>query len=145
MRLVPRELEIGPEEGFPPEKNIFNRKPFGEQLTRIVRAVEGPAVLLLDGQWGTGKTIFAKMWLGELTKVAIPTIYFDAFTNDYHDDAFLTVAGEIVARAEELKPRGTRALEKFKTVQLAWQRHWVEHQSGSRYGPRRLACSLAKN
>jgi KaiC/GvpD/RAD55 family RecA-like ATPase len=71
-------------------------------------------VLLLDVQWGTGKTIFVKMWLGELAKSGIPTIYFDAFSNDYHDDAFLTVAGEIVARAEQLKPARKRALQRFK-------------------------------
>ena len=78
MRLVPRELEIGPEEGFAPEKDIFNRKPFGEQLTRIVCALDGRTVLLLDAQCGTGKTTFIKMWLGELAKSGItppwPTI-----------------------------------------------------------------------
>lgn len=114
MRLFPREPEIGPEEGFTPEKDIFSRKSFGDQLTRIVCALEGPGVLLLDAPWGKGKTTFVKMWLGELAKADIPTIYFDAFTNDYHDDAFLTVAGEIVARAEELKPRSKKALRKFK-------------------------------
>jgi hypothetical protein len=117
LRLFPRELEIGPEEGFAPEKDIFNRKQFGEQLTRIVCALEGPTVLLLDAPWGTGKTTFIKMWLGELTKAGIPNIYFDAFTNDYHDDAFLTVAGEIVTRAEELKPH-KRALRKFKDTAI---------------------------
>jgi hypothetical protein len=114
LRLVPRELEIGPEEGFAPEKDIFNRKPFGDQLTRIVCSLDGPTVLLLDAQWGTGKTTFIKMWLGELAKAQIPTIYFDAFANDYHEDPFLTVAGEIVARAEQLKPRSKVALQKFK-------------------------------
>jgi KAP family P-loop domain len=79
-----------------------------------VRAFESPTVLLLDAQWGTGKTTFIKMWLGELAKSRIPTIYFDAFANDYHDDAFLAVAGEIVARAEQLKPGSKRALQKFK-------------------------------
>jgi hypothetical protein len=114
LRLVPCELEIGPEEGFTPEKDIFNRKPFGDRLTTIVRALEGPAVLLLDAPWGTGKTTFVKMWVGELAKAGIPSIYFDAFANDYHDDAFLTVAGEIVARAEELSPQSEKTLKKFK-------------------------------
>jgi hypothetical protein len=60
LRLVPRELEIGPEEGFAPEKDIFSRKPFGEQLTRIVCALEGPTVLLLDAQWGMVKQFLSK-------------------------------------------------------------------------------------
>ena len=71
-------------------------------------------VLLLDGQWGTGKTTFIKMWRGELTKLKIPSIYFDAFANDYHEDAFLTIAGEIIARAEELKPRGAKSIKAFR-------------------------------
>ena len=54
------------------------------------------------------------MWLGELSKVGVPSIYFDAFANDYHDDAFITVAGEIIARAEALKPRNNKALKTFK-------------------------------
>src|SRR5437899_2382392 len=94
MRLFPPELEIGPEEGFTRERDIFERRPFGEKLTRIVQTLEDPLVLLLDGQWGTGKTTFIKMWRGELTKLKVPSIYFDAFANDYHEDAFLTIAGE---------------------------------------------------
>jgi KAP family P-loop domain len=114
LRLAPRELEISLDEGFTPEKDIFNRAPFGETLTRLVCALEGPAVALLDAQWGAGKTTFVKMWAGELAKIGVPTIYFDAFANDYHDDAFLTVAREIVARAEQLQPRSKKTLRKFK-------------------------------
>jgi len=54
------------------------------------------------------------MWLGELQKLNVPSIYFDAFSNDYHEDAFLTLAGEIIARAEELSPRSKVTLGKFK-------------------------------
>jgi KAP family P-loop domain len=93
LRLSPPELEIGVDEGFTPERDIFGRKPFAEQLTRIVRRIDGPAVLLLDSPWGTGKTTFVKMWLGELSKADVPNIYFDAFANDYLEDAFLAVAG----------------------------------------------------
>ena len=115
MHLFPPEVDIGIDEGFTVEKDIFGRKEFAEQLTRVVRALEDPTVLLLDGKQGTGKTIFIRMWLGELRKLGIPTIYFDAFANDYHEDAFLTLAGEIIARAEELVPSGRVALDKFKT------------------------------
>jgi predicted KAP-like P-loop ATPase len=114
FRLSPPELEIGIDEGFTPEKDIFGRKPFGETLTRIVRNLESPAVLLLDAPWGTGKTTFVKMWRGELAKAMIPSIFFDAFADDYHEDAFITLAGEIIARAEEQKPRSGETLKTFK-------------------------------
>jgi hypothetical protein len=115
IRLFPSELEIGSDEGFSADKDIFDRKPFGEKLTRIIQGIDAPLVILLDGQWGTGKTTFIKMWLGELSKRNIPAIYFDAFANDYHEDAFLTLAGEIVARAEKLKPERAESVQAFKT------------------------------
>ena len=113
MHLFPPPLEIEPNEGFTPEKDIFGLKPFGDQLTRLVSALEDPTVLLLDGKWGTGKTTFVKMWCRVLTKAGIPNIYFDAFANDYHEDAFLAVAGEIVGRAEELKPKRRKFVNSF--------------------------------
>jgi hypothetical protein len=114
MRLFPPELEIGPEEGFTPEKDIFGRSEFGARLTRIVSALDGPAVLLLDAPWGSGKTVFVKMWCGKLAKIGVPTVYFDAFKNDYHEDAFLALAGEIIALAREAQPRSARAVKSFK-------------------------------
>src|SRR3954467_3431101 len=111
MRLLPPDVEIDLTEGFDPEKDIFHRKEFGDKLTRIVKSLEHPAVFVLDGSWGTGKTIFIKMWVGKLSKVGVPSIYFDAFANDYHEDAFLTIAGEIVARADELKPKRQEKIE----------------------------------
>jgi KAP family P-loop domain len=114
LRLFPPELEIPPNEGFAPEKDIFGRKPFGDQLTRIVRALEGPSVLLLDSPWGSGKSIFVKMWRGELIKAGVPSIYFDAFANDYQEDAFLAVASQIIAEADTLKPASKKAFKTFK-------------------------------
>jgi hypothetical protein len=115
LRLSPPELEIGIDEGFTPERDIFGRKPFAEQLTRIVRRIDGAAVLLLDSPWGTGKTTFVKMWLGELSKAGVPNIYFDAFANDYLEDAFLAVAGEIIAQTDKLKSPTEKAIVKFRT------------------------------
>jgi len=40
MRLFPPELEIGPEEGFTPEKDLFDRRPFGGKLTRIIQTAD---------------------------------------------------------------------------------------------------------
>ena len=118
MHLFPPELEIAADDGFAPGKDIFDRAPFGENLTRMVQSIEDPLVLLLDGAWGTGKTTFIKMWLSELSKLGIPNIYFDAFANDYHEDAFLTIAGEIISRAEAQRPRRTKSIKAFKTTAI---------------------------
>ncbi|KJS35422.1 MAG: hypothetical protein VR70_15940 [Rhodospirillaceae bacterium BRH_c57] len=107
-------MDIGPDEGFAPEKDIFGRKKMGEHLTNLVKNLEGPTVMLLDAPWGAGKTTFVKMWRGHLKQAGIPSIYFDAFANDYQEDAFLALAAEVIAAAEDLKLPEEKSLEAFK-------------------------------
>jgi len=118
LQLFPTEIDIDPTEGFTPQKDIFGRAAFGVRLTRIVRALENPSVLLLDAPWGTGKTTFVRMWQGELAQAQIPSIYFDAFANDYQEDAFLAVASQIIAQAESVKPRKGEAINTFRKQAL---------------------------
>jgi predicted KAP-like P-loop ATPase len=118
MHLFPREMEITPTEGFTRERDIFGRKSFADRLTKVVQTVESPSVLLLDAPWGSGKTTFVKMWQGELNKAGVQSIYFDAFANDYQEDAFLAVAGQIIGEASKLAPPGATAIRTFKSKAL---------------------------
>jgi predicted KAP-like P-loop ATPase len=115
MRLFPPPLEISDTEGFTPEKDIFGRAHLGAGLTNLVSTVSDPTVIAVDGQWGSGKTTFLKMWAGELRKAGHPVVYFDAFESDYVDDAFLAIAGEIIALANEKEkantPKGKRLVK----------------------------------
>jgi predicted KAP-like P-loop ATPase len=113
MRLFPQELDIPLSEGFSPRLDIFGRKSFGDRLTNIVKAVETPLVTLLDAPWGLGKTTFIKMWIGELNKNRIPAIYFDAFANDYQEDAFIAISSEIISELDRRKAEST-SVDKFK-------------------------------
>ncbi len=88
MRIILNPLEIGEEEGFSEDKDIFGLKPLGDGMTNLVSSSKDPLVIAFDGQWGSGKTTFLKMWVGELRKQGFATIYFDAFANDYIEDAF---------------------------------------------------------
>ncbi len=111
MRLFPKELEIAPGEGFTNEKDIFGRAAFGQQLTSIVARVDAPLVIVLDAPWGEGKTTFIKMWAGELKKRNIPSIYFDAFANDYQENAFIALSSHII---DELNDSAAPSSTKFK-------------------------------
>ncbi|MBL4756429.1 MAG: hypothetical protein JKY32_01945, partial [Rhizobiales bacterium] len=102
MKIFPQELSIGDREGFTPEKDIFARAELGKGLTNLVSNVSEPIVLALDGKWGTGKTTFLKMWAGELRKNNFPVIYFDAFENDFSDDAFAALASQVVEIIDEI-------------------------------------------
>jgi len=113
MRIFPPATDVGDEEGFSSEKDIFKRAEFGKSLANLVSIVEDPLVIVLDGPWGSGKTTFIKMWAGHLRSMGHPVIYFDAFANDYIDDAFIAIAGEVIAQSEKEKKGKTPAHKKF--------------------------------
>ena len=107
LRLAPPEPIIGETDGFA-KSDIFGYAEFGGRLANIVRDLQTPLVLALTGGWGSGKSVFAKQWAGELRKKwaedgdkrdseDAPVIYFDAFANDHQDNAFLALAGEVLA------------------------------------------------
>lgn len=100
MRLFPAPIDIA-DDGF--EKDLFNRREFGERLTNLVLNIDDPMVIVLDSPWGSGKTTFIKMWKTLLKSNGIECIYFDAFENDYCKDAFSTIVGELVSGIGEDK------------------------------------------
>ncbi|WP_425087911.1 KAP family P-loop NTPase fold protein [Stappia sp.] len=100
MKVYPPQLEIGEQEGFTPQKDLFGRADLGRQMSSLVATVEDPLVIAFDGVWGSGKTTFLKMWAGELRKAGHPVVFFDAFENDFVDDAFAALARELVELVE---------------------------------------------
>ncbi len=85
----------------------------GKGLTNLVSSVTDPLVIAVDGQWGSGKTTFLKMWAGELRKANFPVVWFDAFANDYVEDAFIAIASEIISLVEERKKARTAIGKRF--------------------------------
>lgn len=114
MRVYPKPLEIGDMEGFTPEKDLFNRAELGKGMSHLVATIEDPLVIAFDGPWGSGKTTFLKMWAGELRKAGHPVIFFDAFENDYIEDAFAALAREVVELAESKTSPGSAVAVSFK-------------------------------
>lgn len=109
MKLTVPPIEISEDEGFSSEKDIFQRKPFAEQLTNLINNVDDELVIALDAPWGEGKTTFVKMWQGLLKGKGIKNIYFDAFKNDFLDDPLLALIGEVYELLDEGDDK-----EKFK-------------------------------
>ncbi|HHG89047.1 MAG TPA: hypothetical protein ENJ90_01030, partial [Devosia sp.] len=95
-------------------KDLFGRADLGEGMTNLVTTISDPLVIAFDGKWGTGKTTFLKMWAGELRKLEIPVIFFDAFENDYADDAFAVLVREIVALTEANKTPAEGSFDEIK-------------------------------
>ena len=107
MRLFIPEptIDVG-KDGFD-SIDMLGRKDHGKRLSDLLSAVEDPVVIAIDGGWGSGKTVFLKLWVGEHIKRPgnkDQVIYFDAFLNDYLDDPLIALVSEIVANADKKRP-----------------------------------------
>lgn len=115
MKLLLDEVNYG--NGFRNGNDLFNRQKLGLQLQSIIRNSEDDSlVMAIDDQWGSGKTTFLKMWENELiTDDTLEVIYFDAFKNDYQQDAFLALSSAIYPKIENEDDR-QEFLEAAKNV-----------------------------
>ena len=83
-----------------PEDNPFANDALGredqiEALTRLVSNIEGPCVLALDGAWGSGKTVFLKMWANVLRREGFEVVEFNAWDTDFSDDPLMALQAEL--------------------------------------------------
>lgn len=113
MHFFPPPLKIDENEGFDKAKDIFGREKIGVGLTNLLNATPDPVVLAVNGQWGSGKSTFLKMWTGAMRNAGFPVIYFDAFEHDYIGDSFSAIAGEIIELTEskKLKPKARKKIK----------------------------------
>lgn len=105
MRLFPSEPDFQPgEKGFKDTDentqpfDLLQREDVGRQLSDLLERVDQPLVVALDGEWGTGKSHFLKLWVGAHTHENSGTasvVYFDAFAHDYLDDPLISLIGSI--------------------------------------------------
>lgn len=78
-----------------PQEKIHIRKPKGHNISReeeyaglnqLVKNVEAPFVLAVDGPWGSGKSLFIRQWIKSRDDTEGKTFLLDAWQNDYIDD-----------------------------------------------------------
>ena len=96
----------------------LDRARYAEFLTNYL-AAEGTQrnyVLNLNAEWGAGKTWFIKRWYMEL-KAHYPTVYIDAWQQDFSDDPLLTVISSIIEQLKE--EAGSPQLSPYLSTKLA--------------------------
>lgn len=91
--LKPSEFIVPKENPFANDK--LDRKKCADTLTNIVQNALGPLVISINGEWGTGKTVFLKMWKQALQNSGFTTIYFNAWQDDYCHDPLVALIGQI--------------------------------------------------
>ena len=109
MKLVTPPLAAEDVDGF--GKDILKRQEFGKALLNLVTRSTDELVISLDGKWGEGKTTFVKMWQGLLREEGIPSIYIDAFKNDYTEDAFISIASAITSYVDQHSAESEKSTE----------------------------------
>ena len=94
--LLSRLPEITPSENEPFAVDKLNRSQYAYSLCNIIDAYSDTGcVLSINGEWGTGKTTFVKMWQKHLKKNNYRTIYFNAWETDYVSDPLIALLGEL--------------------------------------------------
>jgi len=86
---------IRPVEQISEDDDKLKRCEFIELLERIIKNIEGPFVINLNGDWGSGKS-FTLMLLKKKIEETIGTIYINTSENDYYDEPFIVISGEII-------------------------------------------------
>ena len=71
----------------PWDDDVLNREQRAQRLTNTIRSQSVPSVLSIDGYWGTGKTFMLKRWQQELANQQFQAIYFNAWEDDFCEDA----------------------------------------------------------
>ncbi|MBN8567547.1 MAG: NTPase, partial [Flavobacteriales bacterium] len=109
------ELEIDPDNPF--YNCQLDRKKYANVLLDIVSTYNEGFVLAINNKWGTGKTTFIKMWEQELKKNRFQTVMFNAWENDFENNALTALMGELksLTKKSDENPNFENALKNAAT------------------------------
>jgi len=100
MKIKLSEIEIPKAQPF--LNDALEREKSVETLTQLISTLSGPFVLAINSEWGTGKTTFLKMWMQQLSNNEIPFLFFNAWENDFSENALISLIGEIDSQISSL-------------------------------------------
>lgn len=120
MPLRPPEFVVtDPSEPF--EKDLLDRKPRIEALTRVILGEEGPAVISVNGGFGSGKSAFLKMLAANLRlQDGIDVQEFDAWQQSFAKDPVVDVVSALAEDREDIARRLLPIAGKL-VGRLAWR------------------------
>ena len=90
----------------------LNRSQVAQTLTKLITGEKQSLVVSLSGGWGTGKTFMLQRWQKELEKKGYVSIYFNAWEDDFCNDPFVAIIGQIT---KEIKSQ-IKSHKEFKGV-----------------------------
>ncbi|MBR4644023.1 MAG: hypothetical protein IKO73_02535 [Bacteroidaceae bacterium] len=104
----------------PYRNDKLGRKQYGDVLEQIISTYNGGCVISLNGEWGTGKTTFIKMWKQQLDDHTYKTIYFNAWETDYIEDPLIALIAEFKKLSTDKLQEATKKMTRtFSKMSLA--------------------------
>jgi len=101
-----------------PEEDLLDRQKYADFLTGYLSGQESSFVLNLNAEWGMGKTYFLTNWCKSL-EGKHPTVYVNAWKDDFSDDPLLGVMSSINEQLAPLMPKADQATDKLKNMAIA--------------------------
>ncbi len=94
----------------------YSRQPVAEKLIKLLKSDIDVSPLILDGDWGTGKTVFCQRMISLINDAAeddrLKAVYIDAFKADHIDEPILMILTAILALLPESEK--SKLIEKAK-------------------------------
>ena len=103
ISLRANQIEIPDDNPF--QNDLLSRQEPANRLTSLVRNIESPAVIAIDGAWGTGKTTFLNLWKQSLLNDNLPIVEFNAWENDNSANAILSLTSELTTQFQDYDPK----------------------------------------
>lgn len=98
-RLTRQEPHVNEQEPWRDDR--LNRQRAADTLTNLIATQQGPFVVSISGDWGTGKTFFLKRWKQELENNNTRVIYFNAWKDDFIEDPLVAMIAQIIDTVED--------------------------------------------
>ena len=118
-QLKPDELVVSPSNPY--ARDLLGREPFGEGLSRLVNYGAGTGVVLIDADWGSGKTTFLKMWIQHARNDGKVVALVNAWDGDYRGSPLKYIAEQLARELERYVPRNFFTLL-VNRIRQVWSR-----------------------
>ncbi len=113
ISIQPRVIEANSSDPY--KYDLLNRKSMADVLTNLVQFIDDSAVIAVDGEWGSGKTTFLRMWSQQLRKNGIPVVMFNAWETDFSSDPLIVLTSELLNGFQEYSSASTLKTLKEKS------------------------------
>ena len=105
IRAQPPPIDVPVDEPF--KNDLLGRKAFAVSLAATLGGIEGPGVFAIDGQWGTGKTTFVRMFEQHLRNEGFRAVNINAWDTDYADDPLAALVSSVATAEPDGSKRET--------------------------------------